>query len=121
MTSTKISRKIDPSTPIIIIANIVLDINPPWVNPNAPSTVPRKKFHTRISATSLESKVSKKAPFAPRIKTSTKVWDQPKVINGKVFTMAEYNSLEDPHLSDYYARKLGILPKLTDKKKKVCS
>lgn len=96
-----------------------IDVCPPWVNPNAPSSIPRKKFNTRLNTSSLESRVSKKAPFAPRISSSAKVWDQPKVVNGKVFTMPEYSSLEDPHLTDYYARKLGVLPKLTDKKKKV--
>lgn len=97
----------------------IIDVIPPWTNPNAPSTVPRKKFHTRITTSSVESRVSRKAPFAPRVKASAKILDQPKVVNGKVYTMVEYNSLEDPHLTDFYARKLGVIPKLTDKKKKV--
>jgi len=62
----------------------------------------------------LESRVSKKAPFAPRTKIGTTVWDQPKVVNGKVFTMPEYSSLEDPHLTDYFSRKMGAKPKLGD-------
>jgi len=90
------------------------------VNPNAPPGVPRKKFRTSINTHPMQSRTSRKAPYAARTKISNSAWDQPKVVNGKVFTKPDYNSLEDPHLNEYFARKLGALPKLTDKKKKVC-
>lgn len=95
---------------------------PPWVNPNAPKTVPMKKFHVSLNHQSSETRLSKRAPFAPRINAGPKIWDQPKVVNGKVLTAPEYNSLEDPHLGAYFARKMGVKPRLSDgsnsKKKK---
>ena len=89
------------------------------MNPNAQACVPRKKFCTTIKTQSIQSRTSRKAPYAARTKLSNSAWDQPKVVNGKIFTKPDYNSLSDPHLTDYFARKLGALPKLTDKKKKV--
>ena len=61
----------------------------------------------------IESRVSKTAPYAPRAKMGVSVWDQPKVVNGKVFSMPEYSALEDPHLKTYFERKLGTKPTLT--------
>lgn len=94
---------------------------PPWVNPNAPKTVPMKKFHVSLNHQSSETRLSKRAPFAPRINAGPKIWDQPKVVNGKVLTAPEYNSLEDPHLGAYFARKMGVKPRLSDgSNSKVC-
>ena len=83
------------------------------MNPNAVDTKPTKKFHVSLNHTPFESRVSKKAPFASRAVEGKTIYDQPKVVNGKVFSMAPYNPLEDPHLSDYYARKLGLKPSLS--------
>ena len=78
-----------------------------------------KKFNVSLNHTSFESGVSKRAPFAPRSFLGQSSYDMPKVVNGKTYSMKEYNPLEDPHLSDYYARKLGLLPGLSDSAKKV--
>eukprot|EP00111_Clytia_hemisphaerica_P004632 TCONS_00013294-protein len=94
------------------------DVNPPWINPNAVPTGPKKKFRTSIKTRPIQSRTSQGAPYASRVKSSNSNYDQPKVVNGKVFTKPDYNSLDDPYLNDYFARKLGQLPKLTDKKKK---
>lgn len=72
-----------------------------------------------LNHSSIESGVSKRAPFAPRSFLGQSPYDIPKVVNGKAYSMMEYNPLEDPHLSDYYARKLGMLPGLSDSAKKV--
>ena len=95
------------------------DGNPPWANPNAPPNVPKKKFRTSINTRPVQSRTSRKAPYAPRVTTSTNAWETPKVVNGKVFTQPEYSSLEDPHLNDFFARKTGAIPKLIDKRKQV--
>eukprot|EP00795_Rhopilema_esculentum_P013094 gene13095-3880_t len=89
-----------------------------WKNPNAVASKPNKKFNVSLSHTSFESGVSKRAPFAPRSFLGQTSHEMPKVVNGKTFAMKEYNPLEDPHLSDYYARKLGLLPGLSDSAKK---
>ena len=90
-----------------------------WKNPNAYPTKSTKKFNLSLNHTSFESGVSKRAPFAPRGFLGQSSYDMPKVVNGKAYSMKEYNPLEDPHLSDYYARKLGVLPGLSDSPKKV--
>ena len=91
-----------------------------WKNPNASaSKSSTKKFHLTLNHTALESSVSKKAPFAPRSFLGQSSYDTPKVVNGKPFSMQEYNPLEDPHLGDYYARKLGLKSSLSDSPKKV--
>lgn len=58
--------------------------------------------------------MSKKAPYASRSHSSLSTWETPKVVNGKTYLMPQYNSLEDPHLRDYFARKVGLKPKLSD-------
>ena len=78
-----------------------------------------KKVHVSLYHTPLESKVSKKAPFAPRPFQGQTSYDLPKVVNGKKYTMPEYNPIDDPHLQDYYARKLGLKASLSDSEKKV--
>lgn len=94
-------------------------MNPPWANPNAVSTVPKKKFRTTINTRPIQSRTSQKAPYAPRVTMSTNAWEGSKVVNGKVLSRPDYNSIDDPHLNDYFARKLGVIPKLTDKRKSV--
>ena len=118
------TKHIDPRISFLyldFIIHLFLDVNPPWINPNAVPTGPKKKFRTSIKTRPIQSRTSQGAPYAPRVKLSNSNYDQPKVVNGKVFTKPEYNSLDDPHLNDYFARKLGQIPKLTDKKKKTKS
>lgn len=91
----------------------------PWVNPNAISSSPHKKFNISLNHKSMESKTSKKAPYAARLNAKTNVWDHPKVVNGKVFSMPEYSSLDDPHLTSYFERKLGMKPNLSSGRPKV--
>eukprot|EP00794_Sanderia_malayensis_P016965 gene16965-18674_t len=99
-------------------ANVYVTIFAGWKNPNAVATKPTKKFHLGLNHSPLESGVSKGAPFAPRAFVGQSSYDMPKVVNGKKYTMKEYNPLEDPHLSDYYSRKLGLLPSLSDSTRK---
>lgn len=91
---------------------IQLESRKPWANPNAASAVPAKKFRVSLNHKPLDSKVSRKAPFGGRPLSSASC-ECPKVVNGKV-AMPHYSSLDDPHLNDYFARKLGIKPKLSD-------
>ena len=113
--------KVDVASSILyfIVLFCFLSAGTTWKNPNASLTKPTKKFHVGLNHSPLESSVSKRAPFAPRGFLGQSALDLPKVVNGKQYTMKEYNPLEDPHLSDYYARKLGMMPSLSDSKQKV--
>ena len=99
----------------LIIFFTIASSSRPWVNPNAPSVPVTKKFHVSLNSKQFESRVSKKAPYAPRSHSSLSTWETPKVVNGKAYLMPQYNSLEDPHLRDYFARKVGVKPKLSDR------
>ena len=80
---------------------------PPWRNPNATAQAKTKKFHVSLYHMPAESRVSKKAPFAPRTFLGA-----PSVSRTGVFTPAVYNSLSDPHLNPYFSRKFGQTPPL---------
>lgn len=75
---------------------------PRWRYPNSPEPKKARKFHVSLNHTPFESKTSQKAPFAPRAMTGGST-----TLRGKDFSPATYNSLSDPHLNPYFARKFG--------------
>ena len=80
---------------------------PPWRSPNAADQKKLKKLHVSLHHTPAESRVSKKAPFAPRTFLGA-----PSLTQAGVFTPAVYSSLSDPHLNLYFSRKFGQTPLL---------
>lgn len=75
---------------------------PRWRYPNSPEPKKARKFHVSLNHTPFESKTSQKAPFAPRATIGGST-----TLRGKDFSPATYNSLSDPHLNPYFARKFG--------------
>lgn len=55
-----------------------------------------------LNHTPFESRTSQKAPFAPRATIGGST-----TLRGQDFSPATYNSLSDPHLNPYFARKFG--------------
>lgn len=75
---------------------------PRWRYPNSPEPKKARKFYVSLNHTPFESRTSKKAPFAPRATIGGST-----TLRGQDFSPATYNSLSDPHLNPYFARKFG--------------
>ncbi|XP_030048769.1 lipoxygenase homology domain-containing protein 1 [Microcaecilia unicolor] len=90
------------------------DISPPRGKPawNDPRNKPEvwmnslRKYRVNLNHRPIETRLSKRAPFAARTLSATSRGYQYR--NGHLDVLPQYNSMNDPHMYDYFARKFGL-------------
>ncbi|XP_070566658.1 lipoxygenase homology domain-containing protein 1-like isoform X2 [Ptychodera flava] len=92
-----------------------VDSRPAWHDSRADLTQHKhRRFTVTLKHQPIESRVSRKAPYAARKYDSidlANIKHYPRVENGQTVTLPPYSSINDPHLADYFARKFGFTPK----------
>lgn len=81
---------------------------PRWRGSKSVTPRPRGKYRVTLHHTSTDSKL--KTPYASRKVVGSACFSAmgyPRVVNGRSVVTPPYNSLNDPHLSQYYAKKFG--------------
>ena len=78
-------------------------IQPIWHNPNALPARPLKKYTVSLHHTPQDSRVSRSAPYGTRKTLGSPTRAQ--ATGGRPYLAEPYNSLNDPHLANYYSKK----------------